>query len=86
MKRQPLAWKLPYATYAAPKSKKRKKKLYRGILLHSLEWLRFTRLVNQDCKTGSSHSGSAETNPISVHEDAVSIPGLTQWVGGPVLL
>ena len=28
----------------------------------------------------SSHHGSAETNLTSIHEDMVSIPGLTQWV------
>ena len=29
---------------------------------------------------GSSHRGAAETNPTSTHEDAGSIPCLTQWV------
>ena len=29
--------------------------------------------------------GTAEMNPTSIYEDAGSIPGLTPWVGGPVL-
>ena len=29
---------------------------------------------------GSSHCGSAVTNLTGFHEDAGSIPGLTQWV------
>jgi len=35
---------------------------------------------------GSSHHGSAEMNLTSIHEDAVLIPGLTQWVKDPGLL
>ena len=29
---------------------------------------------------GSSHHGSAVTNPASIHEDKGLIPGLAQWV------
>ena len=34
---------------------------------------------------GRSHCGTEETNPTSTHENAGSIPGLTQWVRDLVL-
>ena len=36
-------------------------------------------------KLGSSHCGSVETNPASIHEDAGSIPSFAQCVKGLAL-
>ena len=35
---------------------------------------------NKNCIIGTSHCGSAVTNPTGTHEDTGSIPGLAQWI------
>ena len=43
-----------------------------------------TNFYIKNAHMGSSHRVSALTHPTSMHEDAGSIPGLTQWVKDPV--
>ena len=44
-----------------------------------------TQISRFNIKYWSSHRGSVEMNLISIHEDAGSIPGLSQWVKDPTL-
>ena len=49
-------------------------------------WRKPFSLHNQDVPSESSHCGTAEMNPTSIHEDVGSIPGITQCVRDPPLL
>ena len=40
------------------------------------------KIILKKSYIGSSRCGSVETDPISIHEDKDSIPGLDQWVVG----
>lgn len=40
------------------------------------EWGKKKKKKKLNTRMGSSHFGTAETNPISIHEDTGSIPGL----------
>ena len=40
-----------------------------------------SKQTKQKGMEGSSHHGSAETNPTGIHEDAGLISGLAWWVG-----
>ena len=49
---------------------------------HDLTWGK--QLIRTNCR--SSYCGTVETNLISIHQGADSIPGLTQWVKDESLL
>ena len=45
-----------------------------------------SKIRNNKIKGWSSHHGSVEKNLTGICENAVSIPGLAQWVKDPALL
>ena len=53
--------------------------------LNNLENLTSCHILLKTAQRASSHRGSVEMNLTSIHEDAGSIPGLTQWVKDPAV-
>ena len=70
---RPLAWEPPYAMGMALERAKRQKKK-----------LKILKIKNK--KIGVPVVAQQLTNLTSIHEDVGSIPGLTQWIEGLVLL
>ena len=59
-----------------------------GIILSEVSQTEKDKLCaeSNQVKFGSSHRGSAVTNPTNIHEDTGSIPGLAQCVKDLALL
>ena len=57
--------------------------MFAGVIIRVLQRNRTNKMGGGCIKRfiiGNSHHGSAVMNPASMHEDAVSIPGLAQWL------
>ena len=56
----------------------------RGMVIPNLD-SQNNHSLKKPTEIGSSHCGTVETNPTSIHEDADLIPGLAHWVKDPAL-